>query len=37
MTVPKRFIKLTAGKGPMDEGYLAALKDQYTRAIRDIV
>ena len=34
VTIPKRFLEITTGKGPMDAAYLAALKDQYAKAIR---
>jgi aldehyde:ferredoxin oxidoreductase len=36
VTIPKRFLEITTGKGPMDAAYLAALKDQYAKAIRGL-
>jgi aldehyde:ferredoxin oxidoreductase len=33
VAIPKRFLEITTGKGPMDAAYLAALKDQYAKAI----
>ncbi len=33
---PKLFLEITTDKGPMDAGYLAALKDQYAKAIREL-
>jgi len=33
VAIPKRFLEITTGKGPMDGAYLAALKDQYAKAI----
>jgi aldehyde:ferredoxin oxidoreductase len=34
VTIPKRFLEITTGKGPMDAAYLASLKDEYAKAIR---
>jgi hypothetical protein len=34
VTIPKRFLEITTGKGPMDPAYLAGLKEQYAKAIR---
>ncbi len=34
--IPKRFLEITTGKGPMDAAYLAGLKDQYAKAIRSL-
>jgi aldehyde:ferredoxin oxidoreductase len=36
MTIPKRFLEITTGKGTMDADYLSSLKDQYAKAIRDL-
>jgi aldehyde:ferredoxin oxidoreductase len=36
VTIPKRFLEITTGKGPMDPAYLASLKDQYAKAIRGL-
>ena len=36
VTIPKRFLEITTGKGPMDADYLTALKDQYAKAIRGL-
>jgi aldehyde:ferredoxin oxidoreductase len=36
VTIPKRFLEITTGKGTMDEKYLASLKEQYAMAIRDL-
>jgi hypothetical protein len=36
MTIPKRFLEITTGKGPMDAAYLAALQEQYAKAIRGL-
>jgi aldehyde:ferredoxin oxidoreductase len=33
VVIPKRFLEITTGKGPMDGAYLASLKDQYAKAI----
>jgi aldehyde:ferredoxin oxidoreductase len=34
--IPKRFLDITTGKGPMDGAFLAGLKDQYAKAIRSL-
>jgi aldehyde:ferredoxin oxidoreductase len=34
MTIPKRFLEITTGKGPMDAAYLESLKVGYAKAIR---
>jgi len=34
VTIPKRFLEITTGKGPIDPAYLASLKEQYAKAIR---
>jgi aldehyde:ferredoxin oxidoreductase len=34
VTIPKRFLEITTGKGPMDGAYLAGIKDEYAKAIR---
>jgi len=34
--IPKRFLEITTGKGTMDAAYLAAIKDQYAKAIREL-
>jgi aldehyde:ferredoxin oxidoreductase len=34
VNIPKRFLEITTGKGPMDAAYLTAIKDQYAKAIR---
>ncbi len=34
--IPKRFLEITTGKGPMDAAYFASLKDQYAKAIRGL-
>jgi hypothetical protein len=31
-----KILEITTGKGPMDATYLAALKDQYAKAIRGL-
>jgi aldehyde:ferredoxin oxidoreductase len=36
VTIPKRFLEITTGKGSMDAAYLAAIKDQYAKAIRGL-
>ena len=36
VTIPKRFLEITTGKGPMDADYLASLKDKYAQAIRSL-
>jgi aldehyde:ferredoxin oxidoreductase len=36
MTIPKRFLEITTGKGPMDPAYLAGIKEQYAQAIRGL-
>jgi hypothetical protein len=36
VTIPKRFLEITTGKGTMDAAYLAGLKDQYAKAIRGL-
>jgi len=36
IAIPKRFLEITTGKGPMDAAYLASLKDQYAKAIRSL-
>jgi len=34
VTIPKRFLEITTGKGTMDAAYLVGLKDHYAKAIR---
>ena len=34
VSIPKRFLETTTGKGPMDAAYLTSLKEQYAKAIR---
>jgi aldehyde:ferredoxin oxidoreductase len=36
VSIPKRFLEITTGKGTMDSGYLAALKNEYAKAIRSL-
>jgi aldehyde:ferredoxin oxidoreductase len=36
VTIPKRFTEITTWKGKVDEGYLTALKDEYSRRILDM-
>jgi aldehyde:ferredoxin oxidoreductase len=36
VVIPKRFLEITTGKGPMDAAYLAGIKDQYAKAIRGL-
>jgi aldehyde:ferredoxin oxidoreductase len=36
VTIPKRFLEITTGKGSMDSAYLSSIKDQYARAIRSL-
>jgi aldehyde:ferredoxin oxidoreductase len=36
VTIPKRFTEITTWKGNVDEGYVAALKEEYARRILDM-
>jgi aldehyde:ferredoxin oxidoreductase len=36
VTIPKRFLEITTGKGSMDAAYLTSLKEQYAKAIRSL-
>jgi len=36
VTIPKRFLEITTGKGTMDAAYLASLKEEYGSAIRSL-
>lgn len=36
VSIPKRFLEITTGKGTMDALYLAGLKDEYAKAIRSL-
>jgi len=36
VAIPKRFLEITTGKGPIDAAYLTTLKDQYAKAIRSL-
>ena len=36
VTIQKRFLEITTGKGPMDGAYLSSLKEQYAKAIRGL-
>ena len=36
VTIPKRFLEITTGKGTIDAVYLSGLKDQYAKAIRTL-
>jgi aldehyde:ferredoxin oxidoreductase len=36
VTIPKRFLEITTGKGPMDGAFLAGVKDRYAKAIRSL-
>ena len=36
VTIPKRFLEITTGKGTMDAAYLSGIQDQYAKAIRSL-
>jgi aldehyde:ferredoxin oxidoreductase len=36
VVVPKRFLEIATAKGPIDGAYLAALKEEYVKAIRSL-
>ncbi len=36
VSIPKRFLEITTGKGPLDGAYLADVKKQYAKAIRSL-
>jgi aldehyde:ferredoxin oxidoreductase len=36
VSIPKRFLEITTGKGPMDGAYLTRLMQEYAKAIREL-
>ena len=36
VVIPKRFLEIKTGKGPMDAAYMASLQEGYAKAIRTL-